>query len=217
MTMKKLLTLLVAAALLAVSPMAANAGDSTWQAVFGSYNTGDATDNEGAFLAFGGTVGFTGQIPVIRTLNVTSDKAGAVLTLRAQNGDSTTTDAAYSSGGKILPVTATTSFEATDVGAGSWIAIKDNANKKFEINRVSSITSGASLNLVRNTVNTYASGSTVYELESLGTIAVGNATVTQPAAFLVGQSGEVLAWTLDGTSACSINYIAGEYVSAQGK
>lgn len=214
--MKKLLTIL-AAALLAVVPMAALAGDSTWQSVFSSYNTCDATGVDGVYLGFGGTVGYKGQIPVLRALSATSDLAGSVVTLYEENGDSTTTDAAYSSGAKLLPVTATTSFQATTAGAGSWIAIIDYKNQKFEVNRVSSITAGDTLNLVRNTVNTYASGSTVKELSSLGTIPVGNATITWDDTFLVGRAGEVLAYSVNGTSSCSLNYLAGEYVSAQGK
>lgn len=209
-TTLKSITIAVLLAVVAVCP--ALAGDSTFGRYWSSFNTGDATGAGATYLAFGGTTRMTGMIPRINTANVTGDAAGSVLTILAENGDSTTMDAAYSAGGQVLPVTATTSFQADVAGAGSWIAILDRVNEKFEVNRVSSITAGASLNLVRATVNAYASGSSVYELTSLGTMVVGNATKDWNPTQILGLPGKVLGFAVNGTSAASINYIAGDYV-----
>lgn len=186
---------------------AANFGQ---QGVFSFSNTGDATGQAGAYLAFGGAVADKGELLEVKNLNVTSDKAGSVVTILTQNGDSTTTDAAATAAQKILPVTATTSFQATTPGVGSWIAIVDWRNQRFEINRISSLTAGVSLNLVRNIGAAYASGSYVYELDSVGTLPVGAATKDWYNTTIYGEVGEVLGLALDGTSACSINYAAGK-------
>lgn len=208
-TMKIFLALFLAA-LLPISALASTS-EKTFSKFFYSTDTGDATGLASTYLAFGGTVGYGGSTPVIDFASVTADNAADRLYLLTENGDSTTMDAAYSSGGKALPVTATTSFEATTPGAGSWVAIIDYTNKKFEINRVSSISAGVSLNLVRNTANTYANGSTVKELTGTYSLPVGNATVTFQGGMLAGEVGEVLGWYLDGTSACRVNAISGHY------
>lgn len=206
-TMKILFAALLALFLpfTAMASTAENAvGAYTW-----STDTGDATGVAGAFLAFGGMVSRSGT-PVLDLVECTSDLATARFFVLTENGDSTTMDAAYSSGGKTLPVTATTAFEATTPGAGSWVAIYNAQKTLFEINRVSSITAGASLNLVRNTANTYASGSTVKELTSKYSALVGAATKNFWGGFN-GEKGEVLGWYLDGTSACRIGAVTGHY------
>lgn len=211
--MNKTMKVLIAVLLALLLPVAAGAStaETTFGKFFTSTDTGDATGPNGAYLAFGGAVAFGGSTPQIDFASLTSDLAGSRLYTLTENGDSTTTDAAYSSGGKILPVTATTAFEATSAGAGSWVAIQDNSNKKFEINRVSSITAGVSLNLVRNTSNTYASGAKVSELTVLYSIPVANTTVTFQSGGWTGERSEVMGWYLDGTSSCRINNISGHY------
>jgi hypothetical protein len=180
-------------------------------------NTGDATGPTSnpagvQYLAFDGVPAIRDEVPVIENLSVTSDVAGSVATILSENGDSTTMDAASDAGAlKVLPVTATTSFQDTTAGQGSWVAIVDWTNQKFEINRVSSITAGVSLNLVRNLSNTYASGSSVYEMTSIGTFPVGNASVSWPAVTIYGKKGKCLGVFVPGTSAASINYGAGSY------
>jgi hypothetical protein len=208
-TLKSLLALLLVALVLPLAASASTA-ETTFTKWFLSTDTGDATGPGATYLAFGGTVSFSGSTPVIEFASVTADNAADRFYLMSENGDSTTTDEAYNAGGKILPVTATTSFQADTPGAGSWIAIQNDSTKKFEINRVSSITAGASLNLVRNTANTYASGTKVKELTVLYSIPVGNATVTLGQG-IAGQVGEVLGWYVDGTSACRINAVSGSY------
>lgn len=213
--MKRIGSILLAVALLAVAfalptPVQAEVYNGRY---FGQTDTCDATGVAGVYLGFTGAIRQAGVVPRIQTANVTSDLSTSVVTLITENGDSTTTDAAYSSGGKILPVTATTSFQDTTAGAGSWIAIYDFANDKFEINRVSSITAGVSLNLIRNTDNTYASGSTVYELgTTIGTVVVGNTTKDWPTLNLIGVAGKTLGITVNGTSSCSINAVFGDYI-----
>lgn len=208
--MKKMIIVTLLVLLLPVSGMAAS---NTFNRHWSITDTCDATGPGSTYLGFGGTVSFSGMVPTAQIANVTSDLATSAVYILTENGDSTTLDAAYSSGAKILPVTATTSFQDDTAGAGSWIAIIDYTNKKFEVNRVSSITAGASLNLVRNTANTYANGSTVLELtNTLGKLAVGNATKDWETMTVYGEPGEVLGLYLDGTASCSINYIAGGYV-----
>jgi hypothetical protein len=204
-TMKVLLALILALAVpfTAMASTAENAlGALTW-----STDTGDATGPAATFLAFGGMIGRAGT-PVLDLVEGTSDLASARFYLLTENGDSTMTDAAYSSGGKVLPVTATTAFDGT-AGAGSWVAIYNAGKTLFEINRVSSITAGVSLNLVRNTANTYASGSVVKELTSKYSALVANTTKDFWGKFN-GEKGEVLGWYLDGTSACRVT-TAGHY------
>lgn len=209
-TMKILAALaLLAVAFFAPAPATADPWTQRYPAV---YETCDATGENGVYLGFVGIRRQAGMIPNIKTANVTSDLAGSTLQFLTENGDSTTTDAAYSSGGKVLPVTATTAFQATTAGAGSYVAIYDVTNKKFEINRVSSITAGASLNLVRNTDNDYASGSKVYELTAIGSMAVGNATKDWPSISVFGEAGETLGLVINGTSSCSINAAFGDYL-----
>lgn len=211
--MKKIFQTLAICLLTLVLPAGvfASTAETTFVKFFASTDTGDATGPAGAYLAFGGTVGYSGSTPVVDFASLTADNAADRFYLLSENGDSTTTDASYSSGGKVLPVTATTSFQADTPGAGSWVAIIDYAAKKFEVNRVSSISAGVSLNLVRNTTNTYASGSTVKELTVLYSVPVGNATATFQGGKLNGQIGEVLGWYLDGTSSCRINAVSGHY------
>ena len=179
---------------------------------FAQTDTCDATGIAGVYLGFTGARRQPGVVPHIQTANVTSDLSTSVLTLYTENGDSTTTDAAYAAGGKILPVTATTSFEADTAGAGSFVAIYDFVNDVWEINRVSSLTAGVSLNLVRNTDHAYASGATVYELTSIGSLVVGNTTKDWPTLNLLGEAGETLAVTVNGTSSCSVNAVFGDYL-----
>lgn len=198
-TIKILLALILALALpfSAMASTAENAlGAYTW-----STDTGDATGPAATFLAFGGMIGRSGT-PVLDFVEATSDLATARFFVLTENGDGTTTDAAYSSGGKILPVTATTAFDGT-AGAGSWVAIYNAGKTLFEINRVSSISAGVSLNLVRNTENTYASGSTVRELTSKYSALVANTTKDFWGKFS-GEKSEVLGWYVDGTSSCRV-------------
>ena len=205
---KIILALLLCLALPAM--VGASTKETAFSDRFNSTDTGDATGPAATYLAFGGAVGFSGSTPVLDLVECTSDLATARFFLLTENGDSTTTDAAYSSGGKILPVTATTSFEADTAGAGSWIVIINPSTQKFEINRVSSLTAGASLNLVRNTANTYVSGTTVKELTVLNSVLVANTTKDFWGGFN-GVKGKVLGWYLDGTSACRIGNVSGHY------
>lgn len=211
--MKKILTLILLAVFLSMAVFAF-AGDSTWTKQWSSNFVGTAIGPVATYLAIGGTVRMAGHQPVIQQANVTSDAAASQLYLLTENGDSTTSDVAASAAQKNLEVTATTSFDGTTAGAGSWVAIYDFANRKFEVNRVSSLTTGATMSMITNLVNAYANGSTVYELTSIGGSKVGAATKDWPVITLYGQQGETLGWYVDGTSACSVNYIAGAYVQA---
>lgn len=207
--MKRILAIALIALLLPASVFAAS---NTFNRQWSVTDTCDATGPAGTYLGFGGTVGFNGMVPVAEIGNVTSDLATSAVYILTENGDSTTLDAAEVAADTNLPVTATTAFSGT-AGAGSWIAIVDFTNKKFEINRISSLTAGVSMELVRDTANAYASGSTVYELtNTLGKVVVGNTTKDWPTLRLYGEPGEVLGLYVDGTSSCSINYIAGSYV-----
>ena len=179
---------------------------------FAQTDTCDATGIAGVGLGFTGARRQPGVVPHIQTANVTSDLSTSTLTLYTENGDSTTTDAAASASVTVLPVTATTSFQDTTAGAGSFVAIYDFTNDVWEVNRVSSITAGVSLNLVRATDNAYASGATVYELTSIGTSVVGNTTKDWPTINWLGEAGETLAVTVNGTSSCSINSVFGDYL-----
>jgi hypothetical protein len=210
-TMKIFLALLACVLLFGAPTVKAD----TWSGRYISLNeTCDATGVNGVYLGFVGARRQSGGVPHITTANVTSDLATATFQVLSENGDSTTTDAAYSSGGKILPVTATSSFQATTAGAGSYVAIYDNVNHKFETNRVSSITAATSLNLVRNTDNDYASGATVYELVTTGQpyMLVGATTKDWPNISLIGEAGKTLGLVVNGTSSCSINAGFGGYL-----
>lgn len=213
--MKKLITFLLALALLlSVGAVPASAGDSSPAGRYWStFNTGDATGPAATYLAFGMAPRMSGMAPALRIRSATGDAAGSLLTMYDENGDSTTMDAAYSSGGKVLPVVDTDAFDCT-AGVGSWVAIYDAASptSKFEFNRVSSCTSDASLNLVRNTVYTYASGSKVYEMTSVGSVVIGNATVEKDPTWMVGKPGSGRGFSVNGTSAASINFMGGDYV-----
>jgi hypothetical protein len=208
--MKKTMVLAVLLSLLVALPAAA--GDSTFQKHWSSFMTGTNVGPAAVFLAFGGTVRYSGASAKVETANVTSDLAGSTITWLTEDNTSTTVDAASAAAQTVLFVTATTGFDAGTAGAGDYIVVYDGLTKEFEVNRISSITAGADLCLVSNLVNSYATTASVYEMKTLGSAPVGNATKDWPTITVYGENGKFLGWVVNGTSACSVNYISGTYV-----
>jgi hypothetical protein len=206
--MKKLFAIIAASLLLAVP---AFADDVTFGTVWSSAVTCTSAGPAGVYIGMGGTVSFPGKSARVDGFNATSDLAGSTVTFLTQDNTSYTTIAATSSGSNNLLVGTTAGFDASVAGAGDYVAILYRSTKKFEINRISSITTDTSLNLVNAVANTYPIGTVVYELQNLYSVPVGNATKAAEEATLYGEVGEVLGYVVNGTSSCSMNFIAGGY------
>lgn len=215
--MKKTIVLGFALLLAVAFVMPAAAGDVLFDAYWAVSNTGDATGPAGVYLAFAGVPAKGNEVPMIEGMNVTSDLSTSTMTVYVGNGTTGTVAASDSysgenaSGQKIVcTAAATTDFSGT-AGAGSWVAIADWTNQKFEINRISSKTSTDSLNMVRNLVNTYAAGSIIYELDAGQSAIVGNTTKDWGTVKMYGKRGYPMGIVVNGTSACSINGAWGAY------
>lgn len=212
--MKKFTSILIAAllaAFLCLPALPAAAGNNTWSSVFSTTDTADATAPAGAYMAFGGAVRYTGKAPVIKSAIVTGDDASSVFTVMTENGSTTTSDASAASGQKDVGVVDTDIFTCT-AGAGSWVALYNASGADFEINRISSCVSDTTITMVRNLANTYASGTTVYELEDLYVLPVGAATVTWADANWYAKKGKVIGYHINGTAATTkINGLTGKY------
>jgi predicted lipoprotein with Yx(FWY)xxD motif len=208
----KTLKILLAVALVVAVGFSAVTAQAAAERYFTVSNVGDATGPAATYLAFAGAAPAIGSVPHVTFLQATGDAAGSYIEFFANNGDKTTTSAAYTAGAKIVPTATTSAFSGT-AGAGSWVMIVSKDGSVYEVNRVSSITSAASLNMVRNTVYDYPSGSTIYELASIGKWLVGNATgPTTPLVSIYGKPGSGLAAVVNGTSAASLNALSGDYV-----
>lgn len=213
--MKRIGTLIITLALCLAVSNPAGAVSNTFERVWSLTDTCDATGPAATYLGFGGTIGIDGQIPKAEISNVTSDLSTSKLFALTPNGDNTTTDAANASGQKTLFLTATTGLQASAAGAGSWISIVDKTKGAWvwEINRVSSLAAGVSASMIRNLENTYPSGAVVRELtNTLGGPLIGNTTKDWEVWTFYGKVDDDLAFYVDGTSSCSINYIAGGYI-----
>lgn len=210
-TLKLILALTLAAAL--ALPIAAFASTDayTGQAVWYVTDTGDATGPAGAYLAFGGAPPMSGSQAVVNFASATADNAADRLYILTETGDATTVDVAAAAGQTTLPVAATSALTLT-AGAGSWVAIWNEGNGNFEVNRISSGTAATNIVLVRNLANAYAVGTKVRELTPSYSVPVGNATVTFNAGTMFpGKRGQAIGFYVDGTSACRLNAVTGSY------
>ena len=204
--MKKILG--VALAILLLLPVGAAYGAGEFERVWSLTDTCAANGSNGTYIGMVGVAPLSNTFPVVESLNVTSDLASSALTFYSQNGDSTTVDASSAAAQKILSVAATADFDGT-AGVGSFVMVVDPYAKTMEVNRISSLTAGASMAMVENLANTYGTNTTVYELGSLGGPPVGNATKDWAEFTAYGEVGEGLGLVVTGTSSCSINYAAG--------
>lgn len=149
------------------------------------------------------------KIEVVTAYSATSDKSGAVLEFFERGTASAQITSTSAADQKIMKLSTTSAFDATTPGAGDYVAIVKASTKAVQWNRISSKTDNVSLNMNNNLSAATGSGDMVYSLSKIASVPVGNATVSNSSTgalgLIVGKA-PVLA-ILDGTSACSINFL----------
>lgn len=197
MYLKKLCSLAVLLALLAVPGIGLAASPMVT-------DTDDGTTEASVVFPF-----WDNKNEVVTAYSATSDKSGAELVFYQRGSVSGNITQTSASGQKIMKLSSTGSFDATTPGAGDYVAIVKDSTKAVQWNRISSKTDNVSLNMVNNLSAATGSGDKVYALTKIAAVPVGNATVSNSSTgalgLIVGKA-PVLA-ILDGTSACSINFL----------
>lgn len=141
----------------------------------------------------------------IQYVSATSDKATSLLTFKAPAKATTVTDTA-ATGQKVIKCVPYAGATANDVVVGYSYA----AGQAFR-GVVASVQAGVSLTLAANLALALAPGDRVFLMAAAGQIPVAAATkdVNAPTVFAVDEGPALIE--LDGTSACRINLVAGEY------
>ena len=141
----------------------------------------------------------------VQYASATSDKAGSLLSLKAP-GRSATVTATSATGQKVVNCVPYAGAAANDV-----VVLFSNATGTGVRGVVASVQAGVSITLVANLGLALAPGDTVHLMATAGQIPVGAATkeANAPTVFVVHQGRALLE--VDGTSACRINLVAGEY------
>lgn len=193
--MKKLTTILFALALL---PFAATA--ATQNFYFSGTGVGSTTLS---YLAIPGTYG----LPRVQYLNTTSDLSNSVVKLY-KSGAAIVATAPSTNGTSVVNAPGTGNVASNDV-----IVVWSPTTGAIERLVVSSVAAGT-ITTSGTLVYDHPTGSTVYKMTSAGTIPVGAATKelnAQGGAIWNGQSRLPLLLEVNGTSACSLNSVSGQY------
>ena len=141
----------------------------------------------------------------VQYASATSDKAGSLLSLKAPDRSATVT-ATSATGQKVVNCVPYAGAAAADV-----VVLFSNATGTGVRGVVASVQAGVSITLVANLGLALAPGDTVHLMATAGQIPVGAATkeANAPTVFVVHQGPALLE--VDGTSACRINLVAGEF------
>lgn len=141
----------------------------------------------------------------LQYVNATSDKAASLLTFKRPSLSTVVTDPAATNQ-KVVKCVPYAGAAANDVVVGYSYA----AGQAFR-GVVASVQAGVSVTLVANLALALAPGDLVFLMAAAGQIPVGAATkeANAPTVFAVDEGPALIE--LDGTSACRINLVAGEY------
>jgi len=150
---------------------------------------------------------------VVTGYSLTSDKAGAVLSVKEFDGQSIKADAVCASGQKVVTVDGLTAPYAQDD-----VIVVQRADNSLERMEVDTIQEDVSLTMKANLVSPLAVGDTLYRVTQSFAIPVGAATVTEAArgglGYFVGNEPKgPICMDLDGTSACAINFLSINYLA----
>jgi hypothetical protein len=144
--------------------------------------------------------------PVIKYLNVTSDKASSVVQFYTAGSSILVTNSVIAGTNTILLTGTTSGFQTNDV-----IVIRSVSNDTYQRTSVSQVAAG-SIVTAQNTAFALAAGDVIYRMSTAGAIPVGNATVTITGACYSGARDKPLLLEVDGTSACQINAVYAEWL-----
>ena len=141
----------------------------------------------------------------VQYVNATSDKAGSLLTFKGATA-STTITATSASNQAVVNCVPYTGAAQNDV-----VVLFSFATGTAVRGVVTSVQAGVSVTLTANLGLALAPGDTVHLMTSRAQIPVGAATkeANAPTVFAVMEGPALIE--LDGTSACRINLVAGEY------
>ena len=142
----------------------------------------------------------------VQYVSATSDKAASLLALKAPTKNATVT-ATSPAGQKVVRCVPYAGAAANDV-----VVLFSNATGTGVRGVVASVQAGENaITLTANLALALAPGDTVHLMAAAGQIPVGAATkeANAPTVFVVHQGPALLE--VDGTSACRINLVAGEY------
>lgn len=142
----------------------------------------------------------------VQYVSATSDKAASLLLFKRSSTSATVTDAGATNQ-KVVKCVPYTGAAANDV-----VVIFSKASGTGARGVVASVQTGVSVTLAANLGVALAPGDTIYLMAAAGQIPVGATTkeVNAPTVFVVHEGPALLE--LDGTSACRINLVGGEYV-----
>ncbi len=141
----------------------------------------------------------------VQYASATSDKAGSLLALKAP-AKSTTVTATSAANQTVVNCVPYAGAAQNDV-----VVLFSNATGTGVRGVVASVQAGVSITLGANLGLALAPGDTVHLMAAAGQIPVGAATkeANAPTVFVVHQGPALLE--VDGTTACRINLVAGEY------
>jgi hypothetical protein len=141
----------------------------------------------------------------VQYVNATSDKAASLLTFKAPT-TSTIVTATSASNQAVVNCVPYTGAAANDV-----VVLFSSVTGTGVRGVVTSVQAGVSITLTANLGLALAPGDTVHLMTSRAQIPVGAATkeANAPTVFVVHEGPALIE--LDGTSACRINLVAGEY------
>ena len=203
----KIFSTLILALLIFAMTMPAMAVDAIFcKSMTGTTAAGTAT-SLGTYAAYVAIPGDNNGQVVVTSLSGTADTAGQNIVVYDKESTASINAAADASATTVSIVSGGGNFDV-----GDFVLFQDASGSTLFLETVTA-TAATVLTISAIDSAVTATGWTIYEMESIATIPVGNATASYQSdvAVAAGTKNSPLLLTIPGSAACSINFASGHY------